>query len=637
LKDQTDAHSRFDIARTLIRTNLLPSLDAIAQTDVFDFSSAPSRRDIGSSTTANGDRTNLLASVKSVIDGYQGSSLAAVVVVTDGADNQPSAPDLKSLQARGVPVHTIGVGALDLAGEAQLSDVQLPADAPPHTQVVARLVIEHTSAGPAVLRVREGGRLLAMKEIDLTPAAATVRTDIAFDSGSGGIRELHFELSPPPGDLLDQNNKVERLLSVAERKRNVLYLEGEPRWEYKFIQRALQSDDVVDLSLWLRTTERKTYRQGVHADIELKDGFPSDVPALYTFDLIIIGNLAATSFTDSQHMLLTQFVADRGGSVLMLAGREALDDGGWDTTPLARALPVTLDRSRSPTYRVDEGFAQPTSGGAGSPVTQLDAGEGHSGWGSLPALVDVQLLSKLKPAATVLLEHAGSNGVRPLLVTQPYGLGTTAILATSTTWRWQMGTPVEDPRHGRFWRQLVRQLAAQAPQQRSLQLRSEEGDIVLRAYARDERFQPVSDLNATAVLTRPDRTTSRINLSPGSLPGQLGARISPTEPGIYRLDVNLADDAPLETITRFIRTGVDNREFFDPAQNQALLQRIANVTGGAYWSEDQTSQIADAITFNSSGVRATTHLPLWHAPVFYVLLIGLKLSEWALRRWWGRI
>ena len=63
---------------------------------------------------------------------------------------------------------------------------------------------------------------------------------------------------------------------------------------------------------------------------------------------------------------------------------------------------------------------------------------------------------------TTLLELVVGETGHPLLVMQPYGLGTSAVLATASTWRWQTRTPPDDPRHSLFWRQLLRQLAESA-------------------------------------------------------------------------------------------------------------------------------------------------------------------------------
>ena len=195
-----------------------------------------------------------------------------------------------------------------------------------------------------------------------------MRTSISFASGPAGIRELTFALEPPPSDQLAENNTADRLLTVNQRQRNVLYLEGEPRWEYKFIRRALAGDDVVNLSSWLRTTDRKTYRQGVQSSDDLAGGFPASKAALYDYDLVILGSLAATSLEDHEHEWLESYVAERGGSLLALAGREALADGGWDVRPLARALPANLRRISSGTYQSVQGKVSITRDGYASPL-----------------------------------------------------------------------------------------------------------------------------------------------------------------------------------------------------------------------------------------------------------------------------
>ncbi|MCZ6617551.1 MAG: hypothetical protein O7E57_05420 [Gammaproteobacteria bacterium] len=641
-----EGETRLNAAVELLQQQLAPGLSDLAEVAQFTFDTSAVRmtaQRVGSNNgpsaiQATEAETNLISSTASVLDSFKGAPLAAVIVLSDGADNgDNSIADMAALAAHGVPVHTIGFGPRSIRGEVQLADVQLAADAPPLSRVTASLVIEHTTNGEAVVHVRDGGTLLAVQRVQLSDSTPTVRTQIVFDSGSNGIRELNFELTPPPGDVLAENNQIQRLLTVNERRRRFLYLEGEPRWEYKFIRRAVAGDEVLELVSWLRTTDRKTYRQGVSNEDELADGFPPDLETLYGYDVIVLGSLAASSFTEEQHGWLESFVAERGGSLLVLAGRESLNDGGWDVMPLAAALPVVLKRASTPTYGSADGTVRPTREGLVSPLTQLTDNEGGDPWATLPHLGDYQRLGPLKPAATTLLELVQGTTVSPLLVTQPYGLGTTAILATATTWRWQMRTPPEDVRHSLFWRQLLRQLAETAQRPRNVSLTMDGGGIVVRVSVRNKLFEAAANVSANAVITHPDRSETRINLTPGDLPGTLAARYLPGAPGVYRVDVNINDPDGEETITRFVRTGVMNQEFFRPVQNELLLRRMAEATGGRYWSPDDVSGINAALTFAGSGVHVVKLLPLWYMPAVFILLMMLKLSEWWLRRAWGKV
>lgn len=633
------APTRLAAASTLLTDALLPALAPLADVTVFRFDTAATRVDTPAALTTGPAETHLIRALDTVLASFKGSPLAAVVVLSDGADTEAPGPvDVAELAAYGVPVHTVGFGPTILAGETRLSDVQLATDAPPDSRVTARLVIEHTGGGQALLRVRDAGTLIAAKTIALPEDAPTVRTEIDFDAGDAGIRELSFELTPPPGDQLAENNRLDRLLTVSERRRRILYLEGEPRWEYKFLRRALAGDDVLTLVSWLKTTDRKTYRQGVDSGSELADGFPGSLEALFGYDVVVLGSLAATELTAGQHEWLEAFVAERGGSVLALAGRESLDDGRWDVQPLAAALPVVLGRPGEPRYTSIRGKARATVLGGRSPYTQLVDAEGGDGWTTLPELGDLQRLGELKPAATTLLELDAGDAVYPLLVIQPYGLGTTAVLATASTWRWQMRTPPDDPRHALFWRQLLRQLAETAQQQRSVSLALAEDGITIRAWLRDASFRPAEHAAATALITHPDRRTARVALTPGAVPGQLAGSYQTTGSGVYRVDVTLSGaGGETETLTRFVRAGSGAREAFAPTRDAALLGRIAELTGGRYFADGDVSALADLLAFSGTGVRSVTVMPLTNLPILFLLLVGLKLAEWGLRRRWGRV
>ena len=50
---------------------------------------------------------------------------------------------------------------------------------------------------------------------------------------------------------------------MDDSKRRILYVEGEPRWEYKFLRRAVEDDPALQIVSMLRTTQNKIYRQGI--------------------------------------------------------------------------------------------------------------------------------------------------------------------------------------------------------------------------------------------------------------------------------------------------------------------------------------------------------------------------------------
>jgi len=631
--DVASAASRLQAARVAAAEVLLPGLAPLAEVAVFGFGTGVTRQPLAA-VTAGAPRTRLVGAVDDVLASFRDRPLAGVIVFSDGGDNAGGL-DVAALREAGVPVHTVGVGPEEMPGEVELADAAMPAQAPPDSRVAVDVTLRHSAAGPATLKIRDGGRLIAARDVLLDPANPRQRVPVSFDSGPGGIRELSIEVVPPDGDTLAQNNRLARLLTVTERRRRALYLEGEPRWEYKFMRRAVDGDDVLAVTSWLRTTDRKTYRQNVDAPDELADGFPATLASLYGYDVIVLGSLAATDFEPRQQRWLERFVAERGGSLLALAGRNALADGGWDATPLADALPVTLARRPQGTYVAEGGPVRPTRLGAAAAMLELGGGEGGDPFASLPALADHQRLGQVKPAASVLLEVLTGGGPQPLLVTQPYGLGTAAVLATASTWRWQMRTPADDRRHSLFWRQLLRQLAETAQQPRALSLGVTGDAVTIRLVERNAEFAPRAAVQAAARITGPGVDGAPLVLSPTGAPGVLEGRFRAPAAGVYRLDVSVGGgDDPL---TRFVRLGGENAEYFRPARNSALLQRLAATTGGRYWELADVGAIAETLRFAGAGVTQRERHPLWDMPAAFLLLVLVKGGEWLLRRRWGRV
>lgn len=606
-------------------------LSKTAAVEYFRFADAASRLDDLSQLRGDGATTRLRRSLADLYAGHQNTPLAAVIVISDGADIEGADANLFRADT---PLHTVGIGPLELTQETLLADLVMPQRVPVGSQIRASVTVRHGNGERALIRVRDGSRLLAARQIALPAQQSFVRTELSFPGGREGIRDLVFEVVPEGVDSLSENNQLRRLLSVVERSRRVMYLEGEPRWEYKFLRRALEADQQVELKSYLKITDRKSYRQGVSEAAELANGLPVELAELYGYDLIILGSIAASELSELQHDLLQQFVAERGGSLLVLAGRKSLAGGDWDTRPLAELLPVSMPAT--PGYAAREGQARPARLIADGAWALLPDVEGADSWGSLPSLVDYQPLGDLKPAARTIIEFVedGDAEALPLLVTQPYGLGQVAVLASASTWRWQMRTPETDDRHGRFWRSLVAALAEQAPEPVQVDLQAGQADLSLRVRLRDEEFSPLPVSGVRAETTAPDGSVTQLELQPTALSGEVSARLESVQPGVHQVVTQLPGG---EEERRFVRVGGGDREFQQPVQNAALLQRLARDSGGAYWTPESVSRLPEAIRFASAGVRERELLPLWNLPLWLALLISLKLAEWLLRRHWGRL
>ena len=209
---------------------------------------------------------------------------------------------------------------------------------------------------------------------------------VEFDIGEAGVRDLRFVLDPLTGESNTINNTQYRTIQVPEDRRRILYVEGEPRWEYKFIRRALEEDSPIRLASLLRTTPNKFYRQGIESQEELENGFPETREDLFVYDALIIGSFAAAELTEEQQGWIQEFVSERGGSLLMLGGRRGLADGGWGNSVVAEVLPAQLPDINAASFVRVPVKVSLTSEGEESLLTSLDsdAEENLQLWAEMP-------------------------------------------------------------------------------------------------------------------------------------------------------------------------------------------------------------------------------------------------------------
>src|SRR5689334_18210058 len=209
------------------------------------------------------------------------------------------------------------------------------------------------------------------------------------------------------------------------------------------------------------------------------------------------------------------FVARRGGGLLALGGRLAFDGGKYKGTTIEDLLPVSLTggptddaNSFAPAYK-------PILTGAGQthPITRLqdDRDANQKAWNELPPISVSEVLSNVKPGASVLLEARRVAGdgpqTAPLLVQQRYGRGQTLALTASDTWRWRMRMDSKNNAHETFWRQMLRYVVSNTPNQIEVgaekDVYSMDDTVNIVADIRDKKFNPVSDAQATARVTKP--------------------------------------------------------------------------------------------------------------------------------------
>ena len=657
------AGTRADWVRAQAGSEGAPLLDALGQRfvpRVFRFSSTAERLRSADDLTFEGTGTRIGDAIARAREELSGLPVAGLVILTDGADNAQATLDqaIASLRAAGLPVFAVGVGRERLTRDIQVTRVETPRRALVGASLVVDVVVSQTGYAGQTLDVvvEEGGRTIGVEPVTLPPDGEARTVKVRFKTADPGARTFIFSIAAQEGEEVTRNNRREALIEVQDRNERIVLAEGEPRPEPKFIRQATDQDDHLSVVQLLRTAMAtanapdKFRRDGVESPDELQFGFPTTREELFRYRGLILGSFEAAAFTPEQQRMIEDFVAVRGGGLLVLGGARALGEGGWAGTPLSNALPITIEGGvREPVMPPYELTVEPTPLGAGHPAVQIadTAAAAAEKWEALPTLfaVNEAPLSSLKPGASLLLTgRDGNNRDHVVLAFQRYGRGKSLVFAVQDSWLWRMhaSMPVEDTTHRFFWQRLTRWLVDGVPDQTMVRVTPEQvqpGEpVTITAEVVDAAYAGINDARVQAHITGPTGQSETVALEwTFEQDGEYQGQFTPPADGTYHVIVDgvRASGELTESGEAYVRAGPSDAEYFDAAMRAPLLRRLSEETGGRFFTSADTALLAEAISYSGRGVTVVEERDLWDMPVILFAVLGLMAAEWLTRKKWG--
>ncbi len=581
-------------------------------------------------------------------DSLKGAPVAGLVVVSDGALQPGESLDaaLLSLRSGGIPVYSVGVGETGYARDIEIGAIRLPERVLAGSQVMADVSIRQQGFdGQAVeLLVEDDSRIVHKQRLELKPGIQSFK--IPISTGEAGPRRLEFRLSPLAGEQITANNSRRAILKVDDRRMRILHFEGEPRFELKFIRRAIADDENLAVSGLIRTADAKFYRVGIEDPQELRNGFPITRDELFAYDAIILGSVEISLLSLEQQKMIVDFVSERGGGLLLLGGRHAFTEGGYRDSVLHDLSPVVMPDEARPEFSRSVKI-QPTEAAWVHPALMIaDSSEASiERWLTLPPLTVVNPIRQIKPGATLLLQSpANERGDRYVAMAwHRYGRGKVVAFPVQNSWLWQMHHQIdlEDQTHERLWRQMLRWLVDSVPPRLSLDLSSQQlhagGVTRLQSELLNPDFTPMRGAEPRAILTAADGSEQVLPLTEHpSRAGVYETDLRTDQAGDYLVRVELDDDDEvLQSGETRLGVSAEGDEYFRSEMNEKLLGRIANETGGRFFGADDADRLGDALDDSQPRARALLRHELWDMPILFLLLVLLLGSEWGYRRWRG--
>jgi uncharacterized membrane protein len=597
----------------------------------------------------DGSSTRLAPALEGTRQELEGIPLAGLVLVSDGADNGSAGTldeTLRSLRARGVSVSTIGVGQERFAKDIEISRVDAPRTVLQGAALIVNVDVAQRGFGGRTvpLVVEDSGRIVGTQDVTLPPDGDVTTVRVRIPAATPGARLFTVRIAPQPGEMVTENNSQTALVAVRDARARILYVEGEPRFDVKFLHMAVDDDRNLQLVTLVRTAKDRFFRMSIDDSLELVTGFPKTREELFAYRGIVLGSIEASAFTLDQLRMIADFVSERGGGLLMLGGRKAFAEGGYAGTPVADVLPVALPSADEGKPVFHEVKVALTPAGAIHPATQIAAGDSASAarWKSMPVVTTVNRIPRAKPGATTLLTGSAPDGGDRTVVMayQRYGRGKAIAFPIQDSWLWQMDAsmPVGDPTYRTFWQQTLRWLVSDVPERATVAMATDHAGVneplPLNAEVLDRGYHGVNGVSATATIIAPSGAEQQIPLGwSGARDGQYQGALTPTERGVYRVRVTALSAADtIASDTAFVSVIDPTVESFGAEQHAALLKRIAEETSGHYYTTAQAANVANDLVYSNSGNTVVQRLDLWDMPIVFVVLLALAGGEWAYRR-----
>jgi hypothetical protein len=640
---------------------LLKSLREKFIVRMFRFSSGAQRVDSLRDVTFDANETHLGDAVEQARQELDGVPLSGLVVLSDGADNSraPIGDELLSLRARSVPIFAVGLGTDRFRKDIEIRRVEASHSVLQGGTLVADLMIRQRGYGGqrVPLVVEDGGQIVSRDSITLPPDGDVAPVRVTVAANKPGARAFTFRIPAQPNEQVTQNNEQQALVDVRDGREKILYIEGEPRYEMRFIRAAVEADSNLQLVSLQRTADNKFLRLGVDSADELVSGFPKTRAELFRYRAIILGNIEASFFTHDQLVMLADFVNARGGGLMLLGGRHAFAEGGYAGTPLAEVMPVVIAGQAVPdslTFFANLKVAL-TPPGLSHAVAQIAETPSASiaRWKELPGVTSVNRIRDVKPGAVVLIGgtlpadgRAGEPGAplrsyeQPVLVYQRYGRGLAVAFPIQDSWSWQMDpkSSADDQTYSRFWRQTLRWLTSDVPNRVVVSLPTDQANpkspVAIRAAVSDSIFIPRNDAKVVAHLTSDGGVTRDLPLDWAiDRDGEYRGTFTPDQSGTYtvRIDATLPNGATFGDTT-YLRVADLNTEYYDAEMRAPLLQRMARETGGKFYTPETASTLAADVALSKHGVTVVNQMDLWDMPAILVLLVALMGTEWWYRK-----
>ncbi len=645
VRSSDEVTTRWDTALEAMAMPWVDALGADCIVERFAFSSALSKRltpEEMSELSPDGTATMLRDSLQELTQRYAGMNVAGALLLTDGTDTREATDDW-AVDARPFPIYTVRLepeGGWEVEPDLRVDSANTPRRTTVgwKTELTTAISGQGSGGKPVAVQLFKDGQLHLENPIQLPDSGAARETTFELEHPEIGVFDYRVHVPPLPGESNTNDNSFALSVRVVDARNRLLYVEGPPRWEYKYLRRALVANRQITPIIFYAGFDGKPYG-GVPVGEMTSNMTESELAEI---KVVIVGNLDAEALTEPRARNLVDFV-EAGGSLVILGGTKAWGEAGLSGTSLRSILPI---RKHATT---------PIQGDSPFPVQIADAGKAHAAfagdadyWSVVPPVLTFFPGVEMSAGAKTLVEVQTSEGMHPIVVSHRYGEGKVVTILTDSLWKWQLtANAVASKPYQRFWDQLITWLLPSEEEldTQGIELFADREGLFLgetiELSARLDEDAVDEDTRIQCMLVLPDKRevpyamAAQPVTSPSgkTFPGYV-MPFTADVPGLYTATAVTGEGAgalksmPLSFFVKPYTPESMPRPVHAPA-----LEAIARSSGGRYFETlKELNRALEVLNANPIEEQTVEYRSLWQTWFFVILLMLLLSATWIMRK-----
>lgn len=566
---------------------------------------------------------------KQLLNGHYTSA----ILISDGNYNTGENPEF-FVQRYGIPVHTIGIGDPSIKKDIILQRVATNDIVYTNNRVPIDITVKHEGfEGNRIdLLLKEGDEVIDRKLVRLGSDGQEQVHRLHFTPQKPGFHEYKIEIPALQDEFTSQNNFRSLFVKVLESKIKVLLIAGEPSLDLKFIQKALNNDENIELFTIIQKKGGGYYTKAKVNSILREDfnllvflGFPR-----WPIQIDLLNFLKENLIRKKKPLYFIE------APNLHIAALSQFNE----------VLPFQISATPK---SVKEVVVDPTIAGENTALILIsdNRSANQTMWNNLPPIFtflnnfkkkpDSEVLLTIEPSMSKLPETAASR--KPILLTRQFDGQKSLALLGYGFWRWDLlmwGVGKTNEMLVRFLQRSIRWLVTREEVKQvkistdKLVYRSGEQVYVLgQVYTQD--YQPVDNALVKLQVKHQDEEKEYILEPMGNGKYEIQFRIFQGGDYDFSAEANREDQFFGADSGKF-SVGAFEIEFQQTQMNEALLKRVANISGGSYYTIANFGELAENLNAEGRARTINREINLWN--LWWSLFIPLLFLaiEWTIRR-----